>query len=191
MLSPSSTPVLTKLPNHYTQSPLRKILSFLKCCQLSNFYSPSPCQAHRKWTLKKVTPRNDLSPLFSKAQRVAPLYKCFTSCPTRVICVGVALPSGSWAPARKDHQFKLLSRSSGPCSQLPKWNGKMYPSLHWLGKHSLFWCWRLSVPGIQSQLQKLFFHVDALQIAQASVWLFLNFANHEGSLHIYFKKFHS
>lgn len=160
MLSPSPTPVLTKLPNHHTQSPLRKILSFPKCCQLSNFYSLSSCQAHRKWTLKKVTPRNDLSPLFLEAQRVALLYKCFTSCLTHVICVGVALPSGSWAPARKEHQFKLLSLHSGPYSQLPKWNGKMYPSLHWLWKHRMFCCWRLSVPGIQSQLQELFFLVD-------------------------------
>lgn len=37
----------------------------------------------------------------------------------------------------------------------------------------------------------MFTCIDALQIAQASVWLFLNSANHEGSLHIYFKKIHS
>lgn len=173
MLSPYSTPVLPKLSNHYTQSPLRKILPFPKCCQLSNFYSLSPCQVHRKWTLKKVTPRNDLSPLLSKAVCGSPI-KVLHNMPHTCYLCRHCPPSRSRAPARKEHQFKLLFHSAeglahsclsgmGKCIQVSSDFGNTACSD--AGDY-LYLAYNPNFRNCFSMLTC----IDSLQIAQASVW---------------------
>ena len=136
----------------HTWSPRRKILPFPKCWQLSNFRPVCPCWEHRKRALKRAAPKKDPSPPSPKVQFVALLWRSFASrcalrCPR---CAHTVLSSRSWAPAGKKYHCKLfcIPLSPGPCSQLLKWNRETYPSLHWLWKYNLFWCWRLSVPGI-------------------------------------------